>query len=294
MAGLSATLFDARSIEIVGGHSAAAISGSDGTGRALSDVGHTTGLWVAEVEVTQYRSGGTAYWGCGVLSDTANLNVGLGAGPDPGYYFGFFGSIQRYLNASFSGGGTGLAQFDSLPGLRIRFVVDAATRKVWIGGHRVTGMGTYAQGSGQPSLGTGEHWIVPGSGPLRIALRPANGSASNRNVLRLCSRHHELTSFERDGAQPWDARQITISGTVNSDHAPVGSQLRVAWFDHPSPHEITTAPTSVTTITVGAGGAYSVTIWTSLDPGQPGSLLLMRDDGTVVQARSHYRPVTVS
>lgn len=295
MAGLSATLFDSASIDLIGDHSAAAKSGSSISGRALSDTAHgsTAGLRYFEVDLTGIRSSGNRWFGVGLTDSTSSLTSWIGAGTDYGIYLGApsASSLGLYVNGAGSRfiGESLLAQL-----ARIGVWVDTSTRRVWITSRPRGGYLVGTAIDARPDLGVGQSWTMPGTGALRVAITPGFGSVGDRNVARFRSRHAELMVGERYSAQPWDARQITISGTVNTDHAPVGSQLRVAWFDHASPHEITTAPTSVTTITVGAGGAYSVTIWTSLDPGQAGSLLLMRDDGTVLQARSHYRPVTVS
>lgn len=288
MPGLSTTLYDTASIDIIDGHSAAAKSGSDGTGRALSDIGHSTGLWYAEVELSATRSTTPRYWGISALSNTGSLNVGLGADSDAAYYAGFFGTpIARYLNAGF--GQTFGTINPHTPGQRFRVWVNAATRKMWMSARPFVG-GTWSGNLiDRPSSGSGETWTVPGTGPIHIALRPANGSGSDRNVLRFRSRYSEIdvSPIELDGALPWDARTATIVEDVSGVEN--GTTLRWAWFDQSRPDLLTVAPTSTGTATV-TSGQVSVSVNTSLDAGGIGSLLLSNTDGTVVQCRSHYAP----
>lgn len=285
MAGLSTTLYDTGSIELIGTHSAAAKSGSDGAGRALSDVGHSTGLWYAEVELAETRSTTPRYWGIAALSNTGSLNVALGADTDAGYYAGFFGSpISQYLNAGF---GPTFGQINPhTPGQRLRVWVNATTRKMWLSARPFVG-GTWS-GINPPSSGIGETWTIPGSGPIRIALRPANGSGADRNVLRFRSRHSEIDAspIELDGALPWDARTATVVEDVSG--VPDGTVLHWAWFDETRPH-LLTQPTSQGSVTV-TSGQVSLSVSTSLDAGGVGSLLLSNTDGTVIQCRSHYAP----
>lgn len=292
MSGLSSTLYDTGSIEIIGGHSAAAISGSSISGRALSDVSHgsSAGLRYAEIELTDIRSTTERFFGAGFVDSTASLTSWIGAGGNHGVYLGAGGvdAVNQYVNGGLLGGG---GNSNLAAGARICLWLDCGNRKVWVSTRPRVGNLLGASVTARPDLGTGESWTVGGTDPLRLAITPGYGSGSDRNVARLRSRHTELLVGERYGAQPWDAREVTVTGTVNTAHAAVGSTLRWAWFDHPSPSEIVTAPTSVGTLTVGSGGAISASVWTSLDAGGVGSLLLMLDGGDVVAARSHYMPV---
>lgn len=293
MAGLSSTLYDTGSIEIIGGHSAAATSGSDGNGRALSDLGHSSGRWYAEVLLAAVRSSGEQYWGVAALRNTGSLTVGLGVDSDAGYYAGFSSVIRQYVSASF-GQSLGVIQPTTV-GQRIRIWVDAAAGKMWLSARPYVG-GTWG-GVYPPSSGVGQVWDIPGSGAIRIALRPANGSGSDRNVLRFLSRYSEIdaTDVELDGARPWDARQVVINLVVRESiggaHIAEGTAVSYAVFEGLTPGTLST-PTTVGTATIGAAGALALPAWISVDPGAPISVLVSTTAGTPgTQARSHYMPV---
>lgn len=293
MAGLSATLFHSASIDLIGDHSAAAKSGSSISGRALSDTAHgsTAGLRYLELELTQLRTSSSSWFGAGFTDVTSGLTTWIGGAAEAGVYVG--AGSESEVRAYVSGGpgafiGTSLLAL----GTRIGLWLDPSTRRVWVSTRPRNGWLVGVSAAARPDLGTGEQWTVGGTAAIRFAVTPGFGSGSDRNVVRARTRYGELLNGELYGARPWDAREVTISGTVNTAHASVRASLRWAWFDHASPHLIVTAPTSVGTLTVGSGGAYSISVWTSLDAGQVGSLLLMRDDGDVVQARAHYMPRT--
>lgn len=296
MGGLSSTHYDSATIDIsssAAGDTATATSGATAGGRALSDVAHGSsgGLRYAEIEVVSLRALSNAF-SLGVVDNTSNLADWLGSGSESGFVWRRISQIERFV----SGGPTsnhGVSAGNA--GMRVLLWVDCASRKIWISATtRESGRYGDTQAA-RPDLGDDPTHTIPGTGPLRIALSPVRGIAGDANALRLRSRHSQLQvgSADRLGALPWDARQVTISGTLNPAQVDIGQTLRWAWFDHARPHEIATEPTSVGTLTVASGYAYSVTPWTSLDSGGLGSLLLMDPDSDETQAWSHYRPVVV-
>lgn len=295
MAGLSTTHYDSATIAIASataGDTATATSGGTLGGRALSDVAHSSGgLRYFEVEVVQLRSS-TNTWGIGIVDNTSNLTQWIGGDTHSGFWWRDSSAISLYASGarlSFHGNSAGGV------GMRALVWVDPASRKMWITATDRVG-GRYGDGTARPDLGTGETWTIPGTGPLRVALSPSRGDgATNANVLRFCSRYSQLRvcGAEQLGALPWDARTITLSGPLNPDHVAVGEGLYWAWFDHPNPLAISTAPTSTGTVTVGSGPSYEINVITSLDASQVGSLLIMKDDGTPVACRAHYAPVSV-
>lgn len=293
MAGLSSTLFDSASIDLTGDHSASAKSGSTISGRALSDVAHGSGagLRYLEVEVTALRSSGNRWWGVGFTDSSGSLTRWIGAGADQSLYLG--ATIATGLNIYINGNNQGGAG-SSLQGVGARLLLwlDPATRRVWVSSRPRNGFLIGASYAARPDLGTQQSWTVPGTGALRFAVTPGFGSGDDRNTVRVRTRHSEMLNGELYGALPWDARSVTLTGGLNPAHVSVGDTLRWAWFDHSSPHELSSAATSRGSTTVLAGHTYSITATTSLDAGQVGSLVLMRSDGTVVAARSHYCPVT--
>jgi hypothetical protein len=289
MAGLSATHFDSASISrtvSADGDIATATSGGTSSGRALSDVAHSSGgLRYAEIEVISLRNG-TNSFGIGCVSSTANLSQWIGQGVDKGFYLRVSGNtMQAYLNGAMS---TVHGQSIADVGMRWLVWLNPASRKMWLTTTDREG-GRYGDGpNANPAAGTSESWVVPGTDPIRLAITPGYGSGGDANALRLRTRYTQLRGrgAELLGALPWDARESTI--TVNVSGVSDGTTLRWAWFDEPRP-DLLTQPTSRGTVTV-SGGAVSVTVSTSLDAGGIGTLLLSTTDGTVVQCRSNYMP----
>ena len=297
MAGLSATHYDSASIERINDFTVAALSGSNITGRALSDIAHGSGagLRYVEFELFSRRGSQSWHWGGGFVDNTDNLADYLGAQSYQCLYQAipltedhcvFAGNAVVIANV----GGT--AQI--MPGARIGLWLDTATRRVWVATHSVDAVdGGWLPKlrSGRPDLGTDPVWTVPGTAPLRFAVVPGWGSSSNRNVVRVHTKHSSFLAIDTYGALPWDARMITLTGDHNPAHISSGEDILYAWFDHENPSEITTAPTSVGTTAAMSGPGYSIEVLTYLDPGQTGSLLLMKADGTPIACRSHYAPV---
>lgn len=292
MSGLSSTLYDSGSIELIGGHSAAATSGDDGAGRALSDVAHSTGLRYAEFELTQVRSTVPNYYGVGATSDTGSLNMWIGSGTDAGFYIGF-GGVARFQ----SGGITQSVGTVSVSlSQRMRVWVNCATRKMWVSARPWVGPTWWTIAS--PATGTGEAWTIPGTGPIRLACRPANGSGTNRNVLRFRSRYSEIdvSPIELAGALPWDARSVTINlvmrESIGGRYIAAGTEVSYAVFEGSTPGVLST-PTTVGTATMGAYGSLALPASISVDPGATLGVLVSTTAGTPgTQARSHYMPVT--
>lgn len=296
MGGLSTTHYDAATIALssdAAGDVATATSGGAVGGRALTHnaYGSDGGLRIAVVEVVALRSTVNIFT-LGVVDNTNSLGDWLGGGAESGFAWRRVSQIERFVAGSPTSN-HGISAGDV--GTLIYLYVDCGSRKIWIAASQREG-GRYGDGQyARPDLGTDPTYTVPGTGPLRIALCPLRGASGDANALRLRSRHAQIPLSPGDmlGGQPWDARQITITGTLNPDQIDVGQTLRWAWFDHASPHQIASAPTLVGTLTVGAGHSYSVSPWTSLDAGGAGSLLLMDPDSDATQAWSHYRPVIV-
>lgn len=296
MGGLSTTQYDAASIELIGTHSVAALSGDNPSGRALSDRSHgsSSGLRYVEAEIVQRRSGTPWHWGIGFVDTTAHLSDWIGKQEHPGVYQANPGTTDHGLIANAAYVSTNIAGAVGWiwPGSRIGLWLNTATRKVWVATH-AEGRWLPELRFGRPDLGTDEYWTVPGTGPIRFAITPGFGSGSNRNVIRVHTRPGEFLAIDTYGATAWDSRTITLTGTLDASDVSVGDTLRWAWFDHESPHLITSAPTSVGSTTVLTGPAYSIAASTSLDSAGAGMLVLMKSDGTPIACRGHVAPVTV-
>jgi hypothetical protein len=297
MGGLSTTHYDSATIAIsssADGDVATATSGATVGGRALTAtaLGPDDGLRIALIEVVSLRSSNNTYT-LGVVDNTDSLGDWLGGSSESGFVWRRISQIERFTGGSPTSN-HGVSAGDV--GMLVYLYVDPASRKIWIAASQREN-GRYGDGQfARPDLGTDPTYTVPGSGPLRIALSPARGAGSDTNALRLRSRHSQIpVGIDRLGARPWDSRTITLTGTLDASDVSVGETLRWAWFDHSSPHLITSAPTSVgsTTVLAGTPPTYSIAASTSLEAGGTGMLVVMKSDGTPIDCRAHAAPVTV-